>query len=55
MKNSFVLKIRGLLGCCVSLLAMCNSLKSPVLMFPGIPMMMHSDVFGNYQNSGQRA
>ena len=43
MWNSFVSKIRGLLGGFGSLLALCSSLKSPVPMFIGIPMMMHSD------------
>lgn len=43
MWNSFVSKIRGLLGGLGSLLALWSSLKSPVPMFMGIPMMMHSD------------
>lgn len=43
MWNSFVSKIRGLLGGFGSLLALWSSLKSPVPMFMGIPMMMHSD------------
>lgn len=41
--NSFVSKIKGLLGGLGSLSALCSSLKSPVPMFMGIPMMMHSD------------
>lgn len=43
MWNSFVSKMRGLLGGFGSLLALWSSLKSPVPMFMGIPMMMHSD------------
>lgn len=43
MWNSFVSKTRGLRGGLGSLLALCSSLKSPVPMFMGIPMMMHSD------------
>lgn len=43
MWNSFVSKIRGLLGGLGSLSALWSSLKSPVPMFMGIPMMMHSD------------
>lgn len=43
MWNSFVSKISGLLGGFGSLLALWSSLKSPVPMFMGIPMMMHSD------------
>lgn len=54
MWNSFVSKIRGLMGGFGSLLALCNSLKSPVPMFIGIPMMMHSDTPGTKQNRGYR-
>lgn len=43
MWNSLVSKIRGLLGGLGSLSALCSSLKSPVPMFMGIPIMMHSD------------
>lgn len=43
MWNSFVSKIRGLRGGLGSLSALWSSLKSPVPMFMGIPMMMHSD------------
>lgn len=43
MWNSLVSKIKGLLGGLGSLLALWSSLKRPVPMFIGIPMMMHSD------------
>lgn len=41
--NSLLSNIRGLLGGVDSLSALCNSLKSPVPIFIGIPMMMHSE------------
>ena len=46
---------QGFLGDFGSLLVMCNSLKSQVVIFLGIPMMMHSDMPRNNQKSGQRA
>lgn len=55
MWNSFVSKIRGLLGGLGSLSALCSSLKSPVPMFMGIPMMMHSDTPETNQKGDERA
>ena len=54
MWNSFVSKMRGLLGGLGSLLALWSSLKSPVPMFMGIPMMMHSDTPETNQKGGER-
>lgn len=55
MWNSLVSKMRGLLGGLGSLLALWSSLKSPVPMFMGIPMMMHSDTPETNQKGGERA
>lgn len=55
MWNSFVSKMRGLLGGLGSLWALWSSLKSPVPMFMGIPMMMHSDTPETNQKGGERA
>lgn len=44
--NSLLSNIRGLLGGVDSLSALCKSLKSPVPIFIGIPMMMHSETPG---------
>ena len=53
MWNSFVSKMRGLLGGLGSLWALWSSLKSPVPMFMGIPMMMHSDTPETNQKGGE--